>query len=83
MEGGSSTMAKEAIPLHLSELDATKPLLVLHWLPRERVHRSCVAELHLVLRHVDEPLVEGRAHEHQRLHPLTSLPVQDTLSTPH
>ena len=82
MEAGSSAMAEEAVSLHLPELDATEPLLVLHRLPRERVHRPRVAELHLVLGHVGQPLVESRADEDQRLHPLTSVPIQDALPTP-
>jgi hypothetical protein len=31
---------------------------------------------------VGQPLVEDRADEDQRLHPLTSVPVQDALPTP-
>jgi hypothetical protein len=82
VEVGGGAVRQHAVALHLPELDAAEPLLVLHRLPRERVHRTRVPELHLVLRHVDQPLVEGRPHEHQRLHPLAGLPVQHALLTP-
>lgn len=82
VEVGGGAVGEHAVALHLPELDAAEPLLVLHRLPRDRVHRPRVPELHLVLRHVDQPLVEGRPHEHQGLHPLAGLPVQDALLTP-
>jgi hypothetical protein len=46
------------------------------------VHRPGVTELHLVLSHVGQPLVEGWAHEHQGLHPFTILSIQNALTTP-
>lgn len=82
MEVGGRAMGEQAVSLHLPELDPAEPLPVRDGLPREWVHRPSVAELHLVLCHVYQPLVEVGAREDQLLHPFAGLAVENTFSSP-